>query len=76
MSAPRFIRGTHRYQFRSGEWAEILMTVPNPEGKDCYVVRFADGKTDWWLVHDAADPYEFSDDPAVMSDQPSSFTSQ
>lgn len=69
MIFPRFIRGTHHHQFRSGEWAEILTIAPSPEdGKDCYVIRFADGKTDWWLVSDASDPYEFSDDPGVMND--------
>lgn len=65
--AGRFIRGTHWAQFRSGEWAVILTTAPSPEdGRDCYIVRFPDGKTDWWVVNDPSDPYEFSDDPAVL----------
>lgn len=63
----KYIRGTHPAQFRCGEWAEILTTAPSPEGKDCYVVRFPDGKTDWWVVSDPWDPYEFSNDPKVMS---------
>jgi hypothetical protein len=56
---PKMIRGTHHACFRSGEWAEILTTAPDPEGRDCYVVRFPDGKTDWWIVEDALAGYEF-----------------
>lgn len=62
------IRGTHRWCFRSGEWAEILTTAPDPEGKDCYVVRFPDGKTDWWVVDDPLAGYEFAEDERVKGD--------
>jgi hypothetical protein len=60
---PTHIRGTHPYTFRTGEWAEILTTAPDPEGKDCYVVRFLDGTTDYWRVRDPAEPYEFRTAP-------------
>ena len=55
----KLIRATHPYGFRSGEWAEILTIAPDPEGRDCYVVRFSDGFTDYWPVNDPSDPYEF-----------------
>ena len=71
-SDARFVRGTHHHQFRCGEWAEILMVAPSEgDGRDCYVVRFPDGVTDWWVVDDPWDPYEFSNDPEVLSVRPS-----
>jgi hypothetical protein len=54
-----FIRATHPYGFRSGEWAEVLTTAPAAGGADCFVVRFGDGVTDWWRVADPDDGYEF-----------------
>ena len=58
-SVTQEIRATHHYGFRSGQWARILSTVPAPNGRDCYLVQFPDGVTDWWLVNDPSDPYEF-----------------
>lgn len=52
------IRGTHRYAFRSGDWAVIRAVVPG-EGRDCYLVEFPDGVTDFWVVNDPDEPYEF-----------------
>lgn len=57
-----WIRGTHPFQFRSGEWAELLTTAPSPDGKDCYVVRFRDGATDYWRVDDSVERYEFTEE--------------
>lgn len=58
------IRGTHPYIFRSGEWAELIGTMDDPEtGRRCYAVKFPDGATDWWPVDDTAAGYEF--DPAA-----------
>lgn len=56
-----WIRATHPAGFRSGEWAEVLTTVPSPEGTHCYVVRFPDGVTDFWRVEDPSDPYEYAE---------------
>jgi hypothetical protein len=53
------IRTMHRYGFRSGEWADLLTTAPAPDKSDCYVVRFEDGVTDYWVVNDPAGQYEF-----------------
>jgi hypothetical protein len=57
---PRQIRTMHHFGFRSGEWADLLTVAPDPEpGRDCYVVRFADGATDDWVVDDPDGKYEF-----------------
>jgi len=52
------IRATHPYGFRSGQWAILRCVVPGPE-RDCYLVEFDDGVTDFWPVNDPSDPYEF-----------------
>lgn len=52
------IRATHPYSFRSGEWAALLTTVPGPD-RECYLVQFPDGVTDFWVVGDPAAGYEF-----------------
>lgn len=52
------IRATHPYGYRSGEWA--LIAGRGQDGpREFYWVRFDDGDTDVWVVHDPADPYEF-----------------
>ncbi len=61
------IRATHRYAFRSGEWATILTIAPTPvlprDGdvtlRECYLVRFADGQEDFFAVNDPDAGYEF-----------------
>lgn len=53
------VRTMHRYGFRSGEWATLLTTAPAPDKSDCYVVRFEDGVTDYWVVNDPDGFYEF-----------------
>lgn len=52
------IRATHPYAYRSGQWATVLTTVPGPT-RDCYIVEFPDGATDWWVVGDPDAGYEF-----------------
>ena len=68
MKAPIWIRATHPYAFRCGEWAQLkgLTDLPGyPEGdRTCYLVEFEDGETDFWPVEDAAAGYEFSAGPA------------
>ena len=61
-----FIRSVHPYGFRSGQWAEILKTVPLEDGRPSYHIRFADGTEDWWVVNDPSDEREFTADSAVM----------
>lgn len=67
--APRLIRGTHPYVFRSGKWAELVCTMDDP-GKDrrCYLVRFPDGVHDWWPVEDEAAGYEFREAPGTAAE--------
>lgn len=60
--AMNFIRHTHPDGFRSGEWAILRSIVPGPD-RDCYLVEFADGVTDFWAVNDPAEPYEFTTGP-------------
>ena len=68
----RWIRHTHPYGFRSGQWAEILTVAPaNGDSDicqpgDCYVVRFPDGVTDFWQMFDPDEDYEFTNDPKVV----------
>lgn len=52
------VRATHRYGFRSGEWAEITGLAWVNE-RPCFEVRFIDGARDKWPVYDPSDPYEF-----------------
>jgi hypothetical protein len=57
------IRGTHRYSFRSGEWAEILnVVVCKPKGLEeraAFECRYEDGKLDYIPVADLGN-YEIS----------------
>lgn len=59
VEAPRWIRATHHYGFRNGQWAKLVNVVPARE-RDCWLVEFPDGVTDLWVVADASDYYEFS----------------
>lgn len=55
----QLIRHTHQYGFRSGEWATIRAVVPSDD-RECYLVEFPDGVTDFWAVVDPDEPYEFA----------------
>lgn len=55
------IRTMHRYGFRSGEWAKLHGTITDPgTGRECYLVEFDDGATDFWVVNDPDGQYEFA----------------
>ena len=61
---PALIRATHPDGFRSGEWAQLVGTMEDPEtGRVCYAVKFGDGAADWWPVDDPAHGYEFDQIP-------------
>jgi hypothetical protein len=64
MTVPKFIRHTHHYGFRAGQWARLVMIVP-ARNRDCYLVEFPDGVTDLWAVLDVSEPYEFADSVGV-----------
>jgi hypothetical protein len=51
------VRATHGYGFRTGQWARIL-TVVQSRGRDCWLVQFDDGVTDWWPIEDPIAGYE------------------
>ena len=63
-STTAYIRATHHYSFRSGQWARITGVVyATPKGyptRPCYTIRFIDGKTDEWPIDDPQAGYEFS----------------
>jgi hypothetical protein len=65
------IRTTHRYGYRCGEWADLLTVAPAPDKRDCYVVRFEDGATDYWVVNDIDGRYELSRMSSMTSWSPS-----
>jgi hypothetical protein len=52
------IRSTHPAAFRSGQWAKVVAIVPSSE-RECYLVEFPDGATDFWAVNDPDAGYEF-----------------
>lgn len=59
-SVSEYIRSSHPYAFRSGEWAQIVARATDPENdRECYFLRFEDGTTDIWPVHDPVAQYEF-----------------
>lgn len=54
------IRATHPYGFRCGTWGTVAAVLEDPEnGREMYVVTFEDGVTDFWVVSDPLDHYEF-----------------
>lgn len=56
----RFVRATHPYAYKSGEWAQIAGEVER-NGRPCWLIVWADGKTDEWVVDDPHAGYEFAD---------------
>lgn len=56
--APERIRQLHPAGYRSGEWATLVNVIPL-RGRDCYLVRFDDGASDWWVCDDPDGLYEF-----------------
>jgi len=60
------IRSTHRYAYRSGEWAILVgvkvMEITNfmeTVTRPCYLVMFPDGVTDSWPIFDPDVKYEY-----------------
>ena len=56
---PERIRTMHPYGFRSGQWAVIVNRI-EVKGRECYLVRFPDGMSDYWVADDPAGRYEFA----------------
>ena len=55
------IRTTHPYGFRCGEWATLVSTI-SVRGRDCHLVRFPDGMSDFWVADVPEGRYEFRED--------------
>lgn len=53
------IRTRHPDGFRSGQWAALKCTVPSAD-RDCHLVEFPDGVTDFWAADDPDGQYEFA----------------
>jgi hypothetical protein len=55
---PCYIRSTHPYGFRCGEWAEIA-GVKLSNKRPCFLVVFDDGVTDLWVIAET-EGYQFA----------------
>jgi hypothetical protein len=53
-----YIRGTHPYHYRSGEWAHLFSIQHNEDGQDIWIVEFDDGAMDAWPSWDTGAQYE------------------
>lgn len=49
-----YVRGTHPYHFRSGQWAHLFSIQHDTEGRDIWCVEFPDGVQDAWPSWDTA----------------------
>lgn len=70
--APLWVRHTHPWGFRAGQWAQVLgIRSMRMQGVDRpkYLVRFPDGFEDQWAVYDDLEPYEFSAVDPVKADR-------
>lgn len=63
-----FIRHTHPSGFRWLQWAEIKCIVPGSD-RDCYLVEFPDGVTDFWVVSNDQ-RYEFREESDEATSTP------
>lgn len=53
-----YVRGTHPYAFRSGDWAHLFSIQHDEQGRDLWVVEFPDGVMDVWPSWDKQHGYE------------------
>lgn len=58
---PRFVRATHPYAYKSGEWGQIVGEVER-NGRPCWLIVWSDGSTDEWVVDDSHAGYEFAEE--------------
>lgn len=56
-----FIRATHPYAFRSGQWAQIVGVDEAQYDRPVFLVAFPDGATDSWACVDPDAGYEFAE---------------
>lgn len=53
-----YIRQTHPYGYRSGEWAHLFSIQHNEDGQDVWIVEFPDGAMDAWPSWDGDAGYD------------------
>ncbi|WAM19068.1 hypothetical protein [Rhodococcus sp. JS3073] len=58
----QFVRRNTKHGYRTGQWAQIVMTVPS-ENRDCWLVVYQDGETDVIPIDNHTDQYEFHSEP-------------
>ncbi|MFC9361770.1 hypothetical protein ACFTZB_34980 [Rhodococcus sp. NPDC057014] len=57
-----FVRRNNQHGYRTGQWAQILMTVPSRD-RDCWLVAYQDGETDVIPIANHTNQYEFRTKP-------------
>jgi hypothetical protein len=57
-----FVRRSNKHGYRTGQWAQIVMTVPS-RNRDCWLVIYQDGETDVIPIDNHTDQYVFSSEP-------------
>ncbi|MGV9868179.1 hypothetical protein [Rhodococcus koreensis] len=57
----QFVRRNTKHGYRTGQWAQIVMTVPSTDG-DCWLVIYHDGETDVIPIDDNG-TYSFRSEP-------------
>nr|WP_271209246.1 hypothetical protein [Rhodococcus wratislaviensis]GLK33740.1 hypothetical protein GCM10017611_05820 [Rhodococcus wratislaviensis] len=57
-----FVRRSNKHGYRTGQWAQIVMTVPS-DGRDSWLVIYQDGETDVIPIDNHTHRYEFRSEP-------------
>jgi hypothetical protein len=58
----QFVRRNSIHGYRTGQWAQIVMTIRS-HGRDCWLVIYHDGETDVIPVDNPEDRYTFRYEP-------------
>ncbi|MDV6286756.1 hypothetical protein [Rhodococcus jostii] len=57
-----FVRRNNKHGSHTGQWAQIVMTVPSGN-RDSWLVIYQDGETDVIPIDNHTDRYEFCSEP-------------
>ncbi|OUS88554.1 hypothetical protein CA951_37945 [Rhodococcus sp. NCIMB 12038] len=58
----QFVRRNNPHGYRTGQWAQIVMTVPSHD-RDCWLVVYQDGETDVIPIDNHENLYSFRSEP-------------
>lgn len=58
----QFVRRNNSHGHRTGQWAQIVMTVPSGD-RDCWLFVYHDGETDVIPIDSPRDLYSFRSEP-------------